>query len=264
LPCALLVLAVASPAAATAANRQRLQVNIDQAGGRLDHGSRPVTLHFRLSRWTDSGAISSPAAEDRFLLPRGFAVHPAALGQCDLNVLVRKGPSAGRACQIGSGTLQLGAMTVNPSPPASGTVTIFNARPSGGRPAIVTYALVTRPIRSEFWFKASVRSTRRGDVIVVRETRLSIYGVPLTVLALDFTFGRAVGRGADRRSYMTGPAPVRLGRLPDLRASHDVLQPVHRCGALRSAAAHVRAGELLTEPRRGQHGIRLGGPRGDR
>ena len=205
LPCALLVLAAVAPAAATAANRQRLQVTIDPAGGRLDGGSRPVTLHFRLSRSTDSGAISSPAAEDRFLLPRGFAVHPAALRQCDLNVLIRKGPSAGRACQIGSGTLQLAALTVNPTPPAAGTVTIFNARPRGGRARIVTYALVTQPIRSEFWFKSDVRPTRRGDVIVVRETRLSIYGVPLTVLALDFTFGRAVGHGAGRRAYMTGP-----------------------------------------------------------
>ena len=60
LPSVLLIAAAAAPSA-SAANRQRLQVTIRPLAGQAQRASRPVALHFRLSRWTDEGAISSPA-----------------------------------------------------------------------------------------------------------------------------------------------------------------------------------------------------------
>jgi hypothetical protein len=201
-----LVMVAALPAGASAANRQRLQVTIDRLPGQAERGSRPVALRFRLSRWTDEGVISSPAADDRFSMPPGFSLNPSVVPYCDRNRLAERGPTSCRAAQIGSGTLRLAAVTDTQALPAAGTVTVYNTRPINGHPTLLTYALVTQPLRSQFWFQSVVSTTRRGAVIEVRETLLNVYGFPLTVLGLDFSLGRTVGQGARRRSYLTGPA----------------------------------------------------------
>jgi hypothetical protein len=181
-------------------------VTIRPVAGQAQPGSRPVALHFRLSRWTDEGAISSPASDDRFSLPPGFALNPRVVPFCDVSALERRGPSACRASQIGSGTLQLAAATSRQPLKATGSVTLYNTRPVNGHPTTLTYAVVSQPVPSQFWFQGVVSATRSGAVIEVRETRLNLYGLPLTVLGLDFNFGRMVGHGARRRSYLTGPA----------------------------------------------------------
>src|SRR3954453_16569314 len=104
LPTVLLMVAVLAPSA-SAANRQRLQVRIDRLAGPVHGGARPVALHFRLSRWTDSGALSSPASDDRFYLPRAYSLKPSAIPFCDPNALAHRGPAACRAARVGSGTL---------------------------------------------------------------------------------------------------------------------------------------------------------------
>jgi hypothetical protein len=196
--CALL--AAAGAPSATATNFQRLQVTLHPVAGPVDGNSRAMALHFRLSRWTDDGRIGTPAAEDRFSLPPGFVVHPHALPYCDQKKLARKGPAACRAARIGSGVLKMAAMTVNPTPPVYGSLGFYNARPVHGHPTALTYAAVTQPIHAEFWFPGSVVSTGHGEAIDVREARLHIYGVPLTVLQLDFDLGSAGGH-----AFLTGP-----------------------------------------------------------
>ena len=213
LPSVLLIATALAPGA-SAANRQRLHVTIRPLAGQAQRASRPLALHFRLSRWTDEGAISSPALEDRFSLPPGFALHPRAIPDCDVNVLARKGPSACRASQVGTGTLQLAAKGATQTLAAAGSVIVYNGAPSHGHPTLLTYALVSQPSRNEFWFQSVVSANRRGTVIDVRETRLNVYGLPLTVLGLDFGLGRAVGHGTRPRSFVTGP--LRCG-LPSSR-----------------------------------------------
>ena len=202
---ALLVVAAQAPAA-SAANRQRLQVKIRPLAGHAERGSRPIALHFTLTRWTDEGAISSPASDDRFFLPRGFGLDPTLVPYCNVNAFAQRGPSACRASRLGSGTLRLSALNASQPLPAAGGVTVYNTPPVRGAPTTLTYALVSQPVRSQFWFQGVVIPTRKGAVIEVRETRLNVYGLPLTVVSLDFDLGRTVGRGANRRSYLTGPA----------------------------------------------------------
>ena len=89
---------------------------------------------------------------------------------------------------------------------------VYNSAPRHGHPTLLTYALVSQPSRNEFWFQSVVSANGRGAVIDVRETRLNLYGLPLTVLGLDFGLGRAVGHGERRRSFVTGPPRCGLPR----------------------------------------------------
>jgi hypothetical protein len=204
LPIVLLIVGGLAPSA-SAANRQRLQVGIDRLSDPVHGGARPVALHFRLSRWTDEGAISSPARDDRFYLPRAYSLKPSAVPFCDVNALAHRGPAACRAASVGSGTLRV-AMSGKQPLAAGGSVTVYNTPPVHRHPTTLTYVLVPTPVRSEFWFQSVMSATRHGLVIEVRETRLNLYGAPLTVTGLDFTFGRIVGHGKNRRSYLSGPA----------------------------------------------------------
>jgi len=232
LPIALLIIAALAPSA-SAANRQRLQVRIDRLAGPVHGGARPVALHFRLSRWTDEGAISSPASDDRFYLPRAYSLNPSAIPFCDINALIHRGPAACRAARVGSGTLRVALSGKQPLA-AGGSLTVYNTPPVHRHPTTLTYVLVPRPVRSEFWFQSVVSATRHGPVIEVRETRLNLYGAPLTVTGLDFDFGRTVGHGKGRRSYLSGPA--KCG------------PPASRVFALRTTFYDRFAGQALDRP----------------
>ena len=200
----LLLLAGFAPLA-LAANRQRLQVTVQPVASGAHGASRPVDLHFRLSRWTDDGAISSPAADDRFSFPPGFALNPHAVRYCTADALAHRGPAACSRARVGSGTLQLAGKGATQTLSAIGRVIVYNSPPIHGHATLLTYAAVEQPSHNEFWFQSVVRANRHGTVIEVRETRLSLYGLPLTVLALDFTLGRTAGHGARRRSFVSGP-----------------------------------------------------------
>jgi hypothetical protein len=210
LPCValssgLLLLAAFAPSA-VAANRQRLQVTVQRIAGGAHGTSRPVTLHFRLSRWTDDGAISSPAAADRFSFPPGFALDSHAVRYCTADALAHRGPAACSRARVGSGTLQLAGKGATQTLSATGRVIVYNSPPSHGHATLLTYAVVEQPSRNDFWFQSVVTANRHGTVIAVRETHLSVYGLPLTVLTLNFDLGRTVGHGAHRRSFVAGPA----------------------------------------------------------
>jgi hypothetical protein len=203
---AVVLLVAVLGSSASAANRQRLRVGIVPLAGKAATGSRPIALTFDLNRFTDEGVISSPAASDTFTLPRGFAVHPQVVPFCNIDLLAHTGPSACRRAVIGSGALRLSALTGRGTLPAAGRITIYNTPPVRGHPTTLTYAQVAQPVRSQFWFQGILSPTRTGAVLRVREVRLNVSGLPLTVVELNFRFGRTVGRGARRQSYLTGPA----------------------------------------------------------
>src|SRR5437016_3999834 len=95
LPSVLVAVGALAPPA-SAANRQRLQVSIRPLASAAATGSRPIALHFTLARSTDDGALSSPASDDRFYLPRGYELNPGGIPTCTVNALAQRGPGVCR------------------------------------------------------------------------------------------------------------------------------------------------------------------------
>lgn len=132
---ALVLVAVATPAALAATHTQRLDVAAELV--RQQAGGKPwiVNLVLGAQMGMDDGSVPSPVKHMTFSFTRGAVVHPEAFATCSMDIIDRRGPAAcPSASRVGTGKAVAAALQTT----FDATVTVYNGpKVAGGRQLIV-------------------------------------------------------------------------------------------------------------------------------
>lgn len=115
-----------------------------------------------------------------------------------------------RASLVGDGYFQAKVAAANAEFPAQGKLYAFNGR-FNGHPAILAHVYGTDPVPTSFTLPFVLSSAKGTFGTVLRASLAQATGRSGYITGLSLNLGRTVGRGSERRGYLSADCPAPKG-----------------------------------------------------